>query len=54
MVAANQAGVYSILVKPLINTDAWNTSINRFMEKFIMKKLLNTYHTLHWQEDLND
>lgn len=33
--AANLAGVKSVLVKPLVNTDAWNTSINRFLEKFI-------------------
>lgn len=54
MVAANQSGVYSILVKPLIDTDAWNTRINRFMEQFVMRKLLKTYPTLKWQEDLND
>ncbi len=30
VVASNVAGVRSILVQPLIETDAWNTRINRF------------------------
>lgn len=54
MVAANQAGVYSILVKPLIETDAWNTRINRFFERYVMKQLLVQYPMLQWQEELND
>lgn len=54
MVAANQAGVYSILVKPLIKTDAWNTRINRFFERYVMKQLLMQYPMLQWQEELND
>ncbi|WP_295728436.1 YqeG family HAD IIIA-type phosphatase [uncultured Limosilactobacillus sp.] len=54
MLAANVAGVRSILVQPLINTDKWDTRINRFFEKFVMKDLLNQYPELTWQEDLND
>lgn len=33
--AGNLAGVKTVLVKPLVATDAWNTSINRFFEKFL-------------------
>ena len=33
--AGNLAGVATILVKPLVETDKWNTRINRFFEKFI-------------------
>lgn len=31
--AGNLAGVESVLVKPLIETDKWNTRINRFLKK---------------------
>ncbi|RMC39141.1 MULTISPECIES: YqeG family HAD IIIA-type phosphatase [unclassified Lactobacillus] len=33
--AGNFAGVKSVLVKPLVKTDKWNTRINRFLEKLI-------------------
>ncbi len=33
--AGNLAGVTTVLVKPLVETDKWNTRINRFFEKFI-------------------
>lgn len=54
MLAANTAGVRSILVKPLINTDKWDTQINRFFEKFVMKDLLKKYPDLRWRGDLDD
>ncbi|WP_251547997.1 YqeG family HAD IIIA-type phosphatase [Limosilactobacillus caecicola] len=54
MLAANTAGVRSILVKPLINSDKWDTQINRFFEKFVMKDLEKKYPEMTWQEDLND
>lgn len=54
MVAAHQAGVRSILVKPLIQTDKWTTQMNRFLEKRVWKLLRKQYPDLHWQEDLND
>lgn len=54
MIAANSAGVRSILVKPLVNTDKWDTKINRFFEKYVMRELLKKYPNLNWQEDLND
>lgn len=33
--AGNLAGVPTVLVKPLVQTDKWNTRINRFFEKGI-------------------
>ena len=54
MLSANIDGVRSILVQPLINTDKWDTQINRFFEKFVMKDLRRKYPELRWQEDLND
>lgn len=35
MQAGNLAGVKTVLVKPLVETDKWNTRINRFLEKII-------------------
>ncbi|KRK71867.1 YqeG family HAD IIIA-type phosphatase [Lacticaseibacillus nasuensis] len=52
VVASNVAGVRSILVQPLIETDAWNTRINRFFEHFLFK-LLNHRQPLTYQEDLH-
>ena len=54
MIAANEAGVRSILVKPLLDTDKWDTRINRFFERIVWKKLKRKYPDLTWQEDLND
>ncbi|WP_179395673.1 YqeG family HAD IIIA-type phosphatase [Lacticaseibacillus absianus] len=48
--AAHTAGVRSILVRPLIESDAWNTRINRFFEGFVLRAM----KPLHYQEDLND
>lgn len=39
VVAANSCGVRSILVKPLVRDDAWNTTINRYFEKIVWNKL---------------
>ena len=52
MWAANNAHVRSILVKPLIETDKWDTRINRFFERFVMQRLRRVYPTMTWQEDL--
>lgn len=52
MWAANNAHVRSILVKPLIETDKWDTQINRFFEKFVMRRLHQQYPGMTWQEDL--
>ncbi|WP_311407198.1 YqeG family HAD IIIA-type phosphatase [Liquorilactobacillus uvarum] len=53
--AANSAGIKSILVKPIIETDAWNTKINRFFEKMIKKSLIkNNVISSTWGHSLDD
>lgn len=48
---ANRAHIRSILVKPLVTNDAWNTRINRSIEK-IVKKQLSHKVTWKWEETL--
>jgi len=50
--AGNVAGVRTILVKPLIKTDAWNTQFNRLIERFVFKQL-EKKQPLTYREDLN-
>jgi predicted HAD superfamily phosphohydrolase YqeG len=52
MVAANLSGVRGVLVKPLIETDAWNTKLNRFLELFIKRSLKKKYPELVWHKEL--
>jgi len=40
---ANRAGIPSILVKPLIESDAWITKFNRARERRVMRKLQEKY-----------
>lgn len=55
VVASNNAGVRSVLVKPVLPSDAWNTKLNRFIEKKNMeKKLFDKYNNLTWQEDIDE
>lgn len=49
VVSANNCGVRSILVKPLVRTDAWNTTINRGFEKIVWNMLIKKYPDLHWK-----
>lgn len=51
--AANNAGMRSILVKPLIETDQWNTKINRFFEKGVKKDMLKNNPQLQWRKQLD-
>ncbi|MFD0896170.1 YqeG family HAD IIIA-type phosphatase [Loigolactobacillus binensis] len=53
MIAANNSHVRAILVRPLIETDAWNTRINRFFEKFLMRRLCRRHPELQWKERLD-
>lgn len=52
MQAANLAGVNSVLVKPLVETDKWNTRINRFFEKFIFAFFTVTGRKVVFKEHL--
>ncbi|KRM56408.1 hydrolase, HAD-super, subfamily IIIA domain protein [Lacticaseibacillus sharpeae JCM 1186 = DSM 20505] len=53
MIAGNLAGVKTVLVKPLIKTDQWNTLPNRFIEGFI-KGHMKRKGTFKYQEDIDD
>lgn len=50
--AANQAGVRSILVKPLTDTDKWNTEINRAIERPVKKLMLANNPELNWEKEI--
>ncbi|MGX6978609.1 YqeG family HAD IIIA-type phosphatase [Vagococcus elongatus] len=50
--AANAAGIRSILVKPIVNTDSWKTKFNRGMEKIVMRHLLKKHPGMIWKGDL--
>lgn len=51
--SSNNHGVRSILVKPLIETDQWNTKINRFFEKGVKKQMLKAHPELQWRTTLD-
>lgn len=53
MQAGNLAGVITVLVKPLVETDKWNTRINRFFEKIIFF-FLGLSHRVTFKEDLQN
>jgi HAD superfamily phosphatase (TIGR01668 family) len=49
---ANRAGIRSILVKPIVDTDGWNTQINRFFERKIMRSLVKKHPEMKWRGGL--
>lgn len=53
MQAGNLAGVETVLVKPLVETDKWNTRINRFFEKIIFF-FLSLSHRVTFKETLTN
>lgn len=50
--AAHAANVRSVLVKPIVQTDAWNTRINRWREKIVMRHLLKNHQDMTWRGEL--
>lgn len=50
--ASNTAGVRSVLVKPVVETDSWKTQFNRFMERKIMRYLKSKHPDMVWQGEL--
>lgn len=46
---ANGAGIRTILVRPVVDTDGWNTRINRFFERKIMMHLKKKHSDMIWQ-----
>lgn len=49
---SNAAGIRSILVRPIVDSDAWNTQVNRFFERFIMKHLLKKNPDMKWKREI--
>lgn len=49
--AANTAGIHSILVKPLVDSDAWNTKINRGLE-VLLRKAIGKQVQWRWEDRL--
>jgi HAD superfamily phosphatase (TIGR01668 family) len=50
---ANRAGVKSVWVMPIINSDGWNTRINRFFERKLLKRLLKNDPGMIWRKSLD-
>ncbi|PZO94538.1 YqeG family HAD IIIA-type phosphatase [Streptococcus halichoeri] len=50
--ASHRAGIQSVLVKPLVSSDAWKTKINRFREKRVLRKLEAKYGKLIYQKGI--
>lgn len=51
---ANHAGIRSVLVKPILDSDAWNTRLNRFVELKIMNYLIEKDPDMKWRGSLHD
>lgn len=51
---ANAAGIQNVLVKPVVESDAWNTKFNRAMERRIMKYLWKKHPEMSWRKTIDD
>ncbi|KRK62547.1 haloacid dehalogenase family hydrolase [Companilactobacillus farciminis KCTC 3681 = DSM 20184] len=54
VLAGNMANLKTVLVKPLVETDAKKTRINRFFERPILKAMQKRDKNLYWKDSLND
>lgn len=52
--AAHAAGVRSVLVKRLIDSDMWQTWLNRSIEKQVKKIVFRAHPNLKWEKSLRD
>lgn len=50
--ASHRAGIKSVLVKPLVTSDAWNTKVNRWRERRVLAKLEEKYGRLVYQKGI--
>ncbi|MEC6747639.1 YqeG family HAD IIIA-type phosphatase [Marinilactibacillus sp. XAAS-LB27] len=51
---ANHAGIRSVLVKPILDSDAWNTRFNRFVELKIMNYLIKKDPDMKWRNSIHE
>jgi len=54
VLGANRFGVRNVLVKPLLESDAWNTKFNRFIELKVMDLLIKSDPNMKWGDSLNE
>ncbi|MDN6699498.1 MAG: YqeG family HAD IIIA-type phosphatase [Staphylococcus equorum] len=54
ILGANRYNLRTILVKPLLASDAWNTKLNRFIELKIMRALINSDSEMKWRDRLDE
>ncbi len=54
ILGANRYGLRSILVKPIMTSDAKITTFNRLLESKIMNALINSDSQMEWEDTLND
>lgn len=50
--AAKRAGIRSILVRPLIQTDSWQTQFNRWRERRMLKKITAKYGAFDYKREI--
>lgn len=50
--AARRAGIRSILVKPLVTSDAWNTKFNRARERRVRQKIEAKYGQFRYKKEI--
>lgn len=50
---ANKAGIRTVLVKPILDSDAWNTRLNRFVELKIMNYLIKKDPEMKWRDTIH-
>ena len=54
VLSANRFGVKSVLVKPILASDAWNTKFNRFIELKVMNGLMKSNPEMKWGDSLDE
>lgn len=54
VLGANRYNVRSVLVKPILDSDAWNTKINRLIELKVMKALIKSDPNMKWGDSLDE
>jgi len=54
VLGSNRFGVRNVLVKPLLESDAWNTKFNRFIELKVMDLLIKSDPNMKWGDSLNE
>lgn len=50
--ASHRAGIKSVLVKPIVKSDAWNTKFNRLRERRVWKKIEENYGKIVYQKGI--